>query len=57
MTTDKKAKEDFELHVRLLMKKHGVPKAKANFMAWLQGPNGLNDLLGTPKLPLDEGKK
>lgn len=43
-----KRKLDFELHVALIMRNDNVPKAKALFRAWLEGPKGLDDRLNPP---------
>lgn len=44
--TEKQQQEDFKLAVMLIMKQEGVPKSKATFMAWLEGPSGLQKRLG-----------
>lgn len=35
------SKNDFDLHVLLIMKAENLPKSKATFKAWLEGPAGL----------------
>lgn len=35
----------FDLHVNLIMVQQGVPKAKAQFLAWLEGVQGLEQRL------------
>lgn len=41
----KKAREGFELHVSLLMRMHGLKKPAATWLAWCEGPIGLDNLL------------
>lgn len=52
-----KAKDDFALHVMLVMKQNGVPKSKAQVVAWMEGEEGFNIRLGTPKLPFAKETK
>lgn len=49
-----KAKLDFELHVALIMRNDNVPKAKAQFRAWLEGRPGLE--LRLNPAPVSPGK-
>ena len=35
----------FSLHVSLLMQVHGLAKADATWLAWVEGPKGLEKLL------------
>ena len=42
-------KRRFELHVMLICEQDRVPKSKAHFMAWLEGPGGLTTRLA-PKV-------
>lgn len=37
----KPTKNDFDLHVLLIMKQDALAKSKATFAAWLEGPAGL----------------
>lgn len=53
----RQSKNDFALHVALIMKTHSVPKSKAYFLAWCEGYDGLNKRLGQDTLPLEEGAK
>lgn len=41
----RQAKQDFDLHVALIMRDKGVIASKARFMAWLEGPPGLQGRL------------
>lgn len=59
MTTDqktqaKKQKEDFELHVRMLMRQ-GLKQADARVQAWLQGPKGLEKMFEKVLPPEENG--
>lgn len=38
-------KNDYALHVALIMKMDGVSKAKAQFIAWCEGKKGLEERL------------
>jgi len=38
----RKATNDFDLHVGLIMKAEGVNKNQAKMIAWLEGTQGLN---------------
>jgi len=41
----KKATSDFQLHCALIMHQENLSKAKAQFVAWLEGEDGLEDRL------------
>lgn len=49
MFKDKKeeaeAKRKFELHVRLIAHQEGIPESRARFIAWTEGPTGLEKRL------------
>lgn len=53
----KQQKNDFALHVALIMKTHGVPKSRAAFIAWCEGHDGLNKRLGQDALPMTDDAK
>lgn len=55
MKPTKQQVNSYELHVRLIMQKHGVAKSKACMIAWMEGPEGLKNYLH-PELPLEGGE-
>jgi len=53
----RKANNDFDLHVGLIMKAEGVNKNQAKMIAWLEGTQGLNRRLfvgATNQKPADK---
>lgn len=48
------AKQDFTLHVALIMKQDDLSKNAATVRAYTEGARGLDQRLGQGKLPLEE---
>ena len=56
MSVDKKEEAklalEFQTHVSLIMLQEKVSKAKANFIAWSEGRDGLTERMAKPMLSL-----
>lgn len=51
---EQNGKEQFKLHCALLCAQDGAKKSDAPWKAWLEGPKGLQQRLGTPKMDFEQ---